>query len=96
MSANKHIEREAKEALGIEIGRGKRVPKDRMKEFEAKVAELKVTARRPIHKVIAWLGFTTLWLQGATPNKRVRSASGDDDDATESEEEVRPRRSRLL
>jgi len=42
MSANKHIEREAKEALGIEIGRGKRVPKDRMKEFEAKVAELKV------------------------------------------------------
>jgi hypothetical protein len=43
MSANKHIEREAKEALGIEIGRGKRVPKDRMKEFEAKVAELRVT-----------------------------------------------------
>lgn len=43
MSANKHIERVAKEALGIEIGRGKRVPKDRMKEFEAKVAELKVT-----------------------------------------------------
>lgn len=81
MSANKHIEREAKEALGIEIGRGKRVPKDRMKEFEAKVAELKVTARRPTQQVIAWLGFTTLWLQGATPNKRVRSASGDDDEA---------------
>jgi len=55
MSPNKQIEREAKEALGIEIGRGKRVPKDRLKEFEAKVAALKVTAQRPVQQASSGL-----------------------------------------
>lgn len=89
MSAMKSIQRQAKEALGIEIGRGKRVPPERQDSFDAKVEELmKVTVRWCVWERACSV-YTDVFAQETTPKQKRDRESKEDGNSEVNSYELR-------